>query len=254
MTLAFDLPSRRDSPLARLDPRWKLAACLLAALSATLLRQLAPAAAAWLMALSLALVGRVPAAWLLRRLGVVALVVGFFVVWLPWFPASTEDVFRFGGIRLSQAGCQQAAVILVRTLALVTFLLVLWATTDDADLFKAAHALYLPGLVVQLTALTYRYVFLLAEEFARLRVALRVRGFRNRMNRHAYRTIGRVAGSLLVSSHDRAERVAQAMRCRGFDGTYRTLHTFGASAADVVTSASLILAAAALLAWDWWGY
>src|SRR5260370_2274755 len=46
MTLAFDLPDCKASFLQRMDPRWKLAALLLAALSFALLRTWGPALAA----------------------------------------------------------------------------------------------------------------------------------------------------------------------------------------------------------------
>jgi cobalt/nickel transport system permease protein len=113
----------------------------------------------------------------------------------------------------------------------------------DATL-KAAHSLRVPGLVVQLALLTYRYLFLLADELGRLRTALRVRGFRNRASRHAYRTVGRVAGTLLVRGYERGERVGQAMRCRGFDGRFRSLTAFRTRPIDVLTFAVVVGCAA----------
>lgn len=250
MTLVFDLPWRRPSPLARLDPRWKLAAFTLAALACTLLQQIPTALAAWALALALTLVGRLPAVWLAKRLALVVLVVGSFVVWLPFFPGTTDEVAYWGNLPFSLEATRRAAVLVMRTLALVTYLLVLWATTAETDLFKAAHALHVPGILVQLTALTYRYLFVLVDEFSRMRVALRLRGFQNRMSRHGYRTIGQVAGSLLVNSHDRSERVAQAMRCRGFDGCYRNLRDYQTRLADLLGAGLLVLAAGVLLALD----
>src|SRR5213083_1144360 len=98
--------------------------------------------------------------------------------------------------------------------------------------------------------LTYRHVFLLMDEFARLRTALRVRGFRNRANRHSYRTIGQVSGTLLVRGYERAERVGQAMRCRGFDGRFRALNEFQSSSPDVCFFLALVAAVSGLLVWD----
>jgi cobalt/nickel transport system permease protein len=115
---------------------------------------------------------------------------------------------------------------------------------------QAAHRLHVPGLLVQLTLLTYRYLFLLAGEFRRLRTALRVRGFRSGMNAHSYRTVAHVTGALLVRSHERAERVGQAMRCRGFDGTFRSLVEFRTSRADVLFFLLLSGSMLGLLAWD----
>ena len=85
---------------------------------------------------------------------------------------------------------------------------------------------------------------------ARLRVALRVRGYRNRATRHSYRTIGHVAGTLLVRSHERGERVSQAMRCRGFDGGFRSLTTFRTAPKDVIFFSLLAAGSAGLVFWD----
>jgi len=107
-----------------------------------------------------------------------------------------------------------------------------------------------PGLLVQLALLSYRYLFVLAEELSRLRVALRVRAFRSRVSAHSYRTIGHVAGALLVRGYERAERVGQAMRCRGFAGRFHSLAEFRTTATDVAAFALVVGCAAALLAWD----
>jgi cobalt/nickel transport system permease protein len=59
-----------------------------------------------------------------------------------------------------------------------------------------------------------------------------------------------VAGALLVRSHERAERVGQAMRCRGFDGRFRSLTAFRTRPADVTFFLLTAGAAAGLLLWD----
>jgi cobalt/nickel transport system permease protein len=121
----------------------------------------------------------------------------------------------------------------------------------DATL-KAARALHFPGLLVQLVLLTIRYTFLFATELARMRVALRVRGYRNRVSRLCYRTIGHVSGTLLVRGYERAERVGQAMRCRGFDGTFRSLTEFRTTAADVSAFVLVVALSSGLVALDLW--
>ena len=67
-----------------------------------------------------------------------------------------------------------------------------------------------------------------------MRMALRVRGYRNRMNVHSYRTDRRRDGRLTGARLERGERVGQAMRCRGFDGRFRSLSEFRTTAADLL--------------------
>lgn len=250
MTLPLDLTGRPDSPLGRLDPRWKLAALLLASGAASVLRCWPPALVALLAALVLAALARLPLRWYLVRIGTVGAFLALFVVFLPFMPHPGEATWDVGPVSLSPSGVELAAVICLKSAAVVTLVLVLWATSPWQVTLKAARALRVPGLLVHLLGLTYRYLFLLAEEMQRLRIALRVRGYRNRANMHSYRTVGQVAGTLLVRSHERAERVGQAMRCRGFDGTYRTLAEFRTRPADVLVLALIVGGAAGLVVWD----
>src|ERR1022692_4957285 len=68
MTVGCDLPVCPPSFLQRMDPRWKLAGVLLAALALAFLRTWAPALAALMAALALVVLARLPLGWYLRRM------------------------------------------------------------------------------------------------------------------------------------------------------------------------------------------
>jgi cobalt/nickel transport system permease protein len=250
MTLAFTVPPSTSSILSRLDPRWKLAALLFSAAVVVTLHTVRVASASLTAALLLALLARLPLRWFLQRLGAAALFFGPFALPLPWLLVGDGPRWSFGPIALSGHGLESALLLVAKASTLVTLFLVAQATAPLESSFKAAHALRIPGLLVQLGLLTYRYVFVFAEELRRLRIALRVRGYRNRVRRHSYRTAAHVAGTLLVRGYERAERVGQAMRCRGFDGQFRSLNSFATSPADVVSFLLIVASAAALAAWD----
>jgi cobalt/nickel transport system permease protein len=250
MTLALDVLPAPDSPVRRLDPRWKLAAMLLAVASAAALQTVSAALAAFAGSLVLATVSRLPLRWFLARVGALTLVLAFFVVLLPFLVHQGEPGGQWGPVHWSWYGARVALLLCLKALAIVTLTLVVLATAPFHATLQAAHALRVPGLLVQLVLLTYRYLFVLAGELARLRVALRVRGYRNRMTRYGYRTVGQVAGTLLVRGYERAERVSQAMRCRGFDGRFRSLAVFHTRPADVAAFVLIAGIAAGLLAWD----
>ena len=185
------------------------------------------------------------------RLGPVLLFVAVFAVPLIFLPAHNASVPQIGSVTLSLSGAETAVVLFCKAAALVLLGLVVLATAPlDANL-KAARALYVPGLLVQLTLLSYRYVFVLVDELSRLRIALRVRGYRNRANLHSYRTIGAVTGTLLVRGWERGERVGHAMRCRGFDGRFRSLSEFHTTIADVLMFLVVTGAAAGVGVLDW---
>jgi cobalt/nickel transport system permease protein len=241
-----------DSPLARFDPRWKLAAFGFAILAVAFVRSLPAAATAFAGALLLAIIARLPWKWFGVRLGVAALALLPFLIVLPFTVDRGGPAWEWGWLHISAAGLLAAVTLGLKTLAIVMLALVVLGTAPLHVTLHAARRLHAPGLLVQLTLLTYRYIFLLVDEFHRLRTALRVRGFRNRMSRHSYRTIGRVTGTLLVRGAERAERVAQAMRCRGFDGRFRVLSEFRTRVTDVLLFVLIVGAAAALVVWDLW--
>jgi cobalt/nickel transport system permease protein len=250
MTLSLAAPPCPPSSLSRLDPRWKLAALVLAAAAVAALHTWPTAMIALGGALLLAILGRLPPRWYFGRLAALGVFLCLFAGTLPFLLTGPGWVWAWGPLRVSQYGLAASVLLTTKALALVTLMLVLLATAPLDATLKAAHALHLPGFVVQLVMLTYRYVYVVADELARLRVALRVRGYRNRVSRHCYHTVGSVAGTLLVRSYDRAERVSQAMRCRGFDGRFRSLARFHTTAADVAVFGVIVGAAAGLLVWD----
>ncbi len=245
MTLAFRDPSVPDSPLARWDARWKLAAILVLAAGTVALRSPVPAAGAVVVALALAVVGRVSPVVILGRAGLLLLAVLPIVLFVPLTQPAADPGWDLGWVRVSVPGLLAALTIALRVVAVGLFALVLTRTAPLARTLAAAHALRVPGVLVQVAQLAYRYIFLLAAEARRVRVALRTRGFKVRTTPHTYRTVGHVLGSLLVRGADRADRVADAMRCRGFDGTYHTLADFRTTPADIL---SFLVAAAGTIA------
>ena len=236
MTLAFDPPPTADSLLARLDPRWRLAGLVVAAAAAALPRTVPAAAAACVGAIALAVLAHLPARWVFRRYAALTLFLGPFIVLLP--------------ILQGGEGARLAVLVTLKGVAVITIALVLLGTAPLPTTLHAAQRLRMPGVLVQVALLSYRYVFVLTDELGRLRRALRARGFRARPDRRTYRTAGHVVGTMLLRGAERAEGVAQAMRCRAFDGRYRSLAEFQTRPGDVIFFAIVAVAAVAVAAGD----
>lgn len=237
MQFRIEPPPSVESPLSGIDPRWKLAAFLLMMVGVALLQTLLGTVLALALSLILLLSARVPWRWFQGRLLAMLLLLALFV--LPIVLLSWHEPLD----ALARAGQMSGKAL---TLFVLGTILLISAPLEVT--LKAARSLGAPGVLVQMMLLTYRYLFVLAEELSRLRIALRVRGFRNRASWHGYRTVGAAAGTLLVRGQERAGRVAQAMRCRGFDGTFRTLTTFRTTWRDMVT---FVLLTAAMVAVCW---
>jgi cobalt/nickel transport system permease protein len=253
MSLNPEYLAPRDSPLARRDPRWRLAAFVLAIAGVAVLRDIGPAVAALALAGTLVLLARLPVRWYRDRIVLLLIALTPFLIIVPFTIDRGDRLWEWRLLAVTDTGLLVTAVLAAKAVAIVTLALVLLGSAPLHVTLAAAGKLGMPNLLVHLTLLTYRYVFVLLDELNRLRIALRVRGFRNAMTLHAYRTVGQVTGTLLVRGSDRAERVAHAMRCRGFDGRFRTLAEFRTSAADIVMFVLIAGFAGGLVAWDWLG-
>ena len=117
MSLNPEHVTTRDSWLARRDARWRLVAFVLAIVGVALLRQPGPAAVALGFAMLLAIVGRVPGAWLRTRLGLLLLALIPFLVLLPFSVDRGERLWEWRSIAITDAGLTVAGTLAVKTVA-----------------------------------------------------------------------------------------------------------------------------------------
>jgi cobalt/nickel transport system permease protein len=232
-----------DSPAHRLDPRAKLLATLafIAAVVSFPKYEVSALAPFVFFPLLLAAAGNVPLRLIARRVAIVspfAIMIGLFNPLLDRAPGIVV-----GPVPIS-AGWLSFASILARFALTMSSVLVLTATTSFPSLCQGLTALRVPrAFVVQLLFL-YRYLFLLAEESARLRRARDLRGLGARGR--TLRVAAAALGVLFTRTLDRAERIYQAMAARGFDGTIRQLRTLRFRGSDALFLAGVAGAAAVL--------
>ena len=175
--------------------------------------------------LCLVLIARLPLKDVLKRLSVLIGFLGLIWLLMPLtYPG--EAIIKFGIIKLSLPGLGLALQISLKSTAILMALMALLATMPVATLGHALRNLGLPTKLVYLLMITYRYLFVFEQAYQRLIRAARVRGFTPGTNLHSYRTYAYLAGMLLVRAWSRAERVSNAMKCRGFSGKFYALNQF----------------------------
>ena len=188
------------SPVHRAPPAAKLAG-LIAIVAIT---ALAPPSALTYGAVAIVLLGvaaasRVPPGFLVRKL----LLLEPFVLGVVLMTLFQPD------------GRHRFAVALTRSTLCLFASVLLAATTPLSDFLAVLRAWRLPPLMVTTIGLTYRYLFVLAEEAARMRRAREARTFAP--SRIAtWRALASVAAQLFVRSSGRAERIHAAMCARGW--------------------------------------
>jgi len=116
------------------------------------------------------------------------------------------------------------ASIMIKSGLTVTACLVLVSTTGLDKIAQALRRLKVPGIFVLQLLLTFRYISLLIEELARMLRAYSLRAPKQKGVR--LKDCGSFTGQLLLRTFDRAQRVYDSMRLRGFSGEY---HSYGKS-------------------------
>jgi cobalt/nickel transport system permease protein len=226
------------SPIHRLDPRAKIvgfAAITLVGVSTP--PRLWPVLAACAVALAaIAMAGHVGPRLVWSRARVVLPLVVFVAVFVP-FVRGGERV-DVGPLSLSEDGLTTFASVASKAAIGTVSAVLLGATTSFPDVLHGLERMRAPRLLVLIAAFMYRYLFVIADEARRMRVALAARGYRPR---HALQAaaIGRVAISLFLRTYDRAERVYVAMLSRGYAGSTPRLNALVFGRADALFLAAV---------------
>lgn len=203
-------------PLASFTPASKLAAGFSFAVCVSLLTNHTLAFIACIIPLFLVIAGRLPILILVKKL----LPVNFFFIFLWLFlPLDLSS----GALTFSRAGVALAALITLKGNAIAAMLLALLGTSTVSETCRGLLNLHLPEKLVTLLLLTYSNIAHMKQEYAKISAAAKLRGFVSVRTFASYKTTAYLAGMLLVRSWQRAQRINQAMRLRGFSGQYPLL-------------------------------
>ena len=239
-----------DSGLHRLDPRVKVLAAVAFSVATAILTDLFIAMFALAAGICLLVSARMSFRATAKRLLFANAFIGAMWLFLPW-SVSGRAAGSIGPVVLTHEGIGLAALITVKSNAILAALVGLLGTSSLADLAHAFQRLRAPERLIGILFFCVRYVSVLHSEYLRLIQAMKVRGFVPGANLRTYRTYASLLGALVVRAQDRAERVHEAMLCRGFHGTFPVLRRFRLCAADVVAGAVLILFAGCLVVLQW---
>lgn len=217
------------SPVHRLDPRSKILATGALMLSLLIARGFAGFALAFLAAVALQVVARVPFGYILRSMRLLALTMAFiFVFQVVFYPSPPDPWWQWGVLSLSTAGLSLALQTLLRVMLIYYFTSMLMLTTGLMDLADGMETLLEPlkrlGAPVNELVMTFvialKFVPLLVAELERLVKARAARGERFDQGGlvERGRRVGAVLIPLFVNALSRAEVLTTAMNARCYRG------------------------------------
>lgn len=247
MTVAHQAgPVEVVTAVHRLAPEAKLVALVVFVVSVALV----PHGIVWPYGLDLAVllavafVARVEPGFIARRL-LVEIPFVLFVLALPFLAGGEQT--NVLGLELSVPGLWTAAGILCKATLAVLATGILAATTTAPEIIAGCERLRVPRTLTAIGGFAVRYLNVVLDELRRLQLARVARGDDPRWIWQA-RTVAGAAGTLVVRSFERGERVHSAMLARGYDGRMPdTTLAAGARRTDWVAAlAPALLAAVAL--------
>ncbi|KJU85770.1 cobalt ABC transporter permease CbiQ, partial [Candidatus Magnetobacterium bavaricum] len=215
----LDVFADGNSPLHRIDPRVKFLVFLpLVCVVATAKGIHCPLYALF-VACTLAALARLNARALLERMLIINAFIMPLWIFLP-IGAQGSAIITAGPFVITSGGVSLALAITLKTNAITLITVAVLGTSEVLTLTHALLHLRCPVKLVYLFFFCYRYIALMHEEYQRLRRAIVIRAFRPKTNLHTYKTYAYIVGMLLVRSHERSQRIYQAMLCRGFTGKF----------------------------------
>ena len=210
----LDSLARRETWATRIDPRAKAVVTLafiitVASFHRRAVIEMLPLAS---YPLIMFLGGQLPAGILRKPLWVALMLAVLIGIANPLLD---REPVRIGADTFIRGGWLSFLSILLRAVFCVTSAIALIATTGMERLCHGLGRLGVPRVVVVQLLFLYRYAFLLGSNALAMSRARELRSCGQSLR---FSTYGPLVGHLLLRTLDRAERIHQAMCCRGFRG------------------------------------
>ena len=210
-----------ESFLQKADPRMKILAVLAWSFLLALLQNNAAALAGLAGSAILIIISGLALKMVMKRL----LAVNFFILFLwlvlPFSFSFPGDVIAsLGPIEVTRQGLDLAWLLTIKGNAVALGAVAFFGTSSVFELSAAARQLGAPEKMTAIFMLMFRYIQVIGQEYSRLRLAMKIRGFKPSMKLHSYGAYANLIGMLLIRSLDRANRIHAAMRCRGYNGRF----------------------------------
>lgn len=249
--MTFEVFADGNSFIHRIDPRLRIVFAALFSGVVAVSDHFPALFAALAVSLVLVYTARLNFELVAKRFLVVALFLGLLWVIVP-LTYTEPPIYHLGSLNLSRPGVLLCAQISLKAVVILAVLTALTATMTITTMGNALNRLRFPTKLVYLMLFTYRYIFVIEQEYRRLLRAMRIRGFRSATSAHSYQSYAYLIGMLFVRASDRAERVSQAMKCRGFTGKFYSFWEPAPDRGNRIFATLMIIVIAFLAVFEIW--
>ncbi|MDQ1328150.1 MAG: cobalt/nickel transport system permease protein [Candidatus Poribacteria bacterium] len=224
----IDKYSSIDSIIHRRDPRIKIIAFVLFILCVVFTRPESFLAFALygVFIFVLILLSKIPIKYIIKRAIIIVPFVLLIAVFIPFLKkGEVAGGYSFGTLKITVTyeGIMVFWNVMVKSFLSILCMILLMSSVKFPTFLKALEELKIPRLIVMILSFTYRYIFVIQDEFQRMLRAKESRsaGSKRWLN---FKTLSNMVGVLFIKAYERGEAVYLAMCSRGFDGTIKTMH------------------------------
>jgi cobalt/nickel transport system permease protein len=139
-----------------------------------------------------------------------------------------QYIYQFGffNLGISADGFNRALLVFARIMGGFSCLAFLALTTPMTELFAILEDIKIPKIVVEITMLMYRYIFLFLDEAINMYHSQETRNGYSTM-RKSYKSMGMLVSNLFIKTWIKGEQTYIAMESRCYDGSIKTLNDLG---------------------------
>lgn len=237
--------ARKDGLLQRLDPRVKIVGLLALILTTTLARNFFTIIFIFAVAITLAILSRVPIRTLATRAWLSALTFTGTIALPVIFITPGNVVYRLPLLdwAITEQGITSALYLIMRVETTVTLSLLLVLCTLWTHVLKGLRVLRVPIVFVVILGMTYRYIFVMLDTARNMFEARQSRLVGSLDGSESRRIAAASIGVLLTKSFYLNTEVYMAMQSRGFRGEVYTLDEFAMRQRDWLALAAFTLTA-----------
>lgn len=171
-------------------------------------------------------VAKIPAKFYLHLLEYPTLAVTLSVLIIALFFGFGETIAQFPfpwfTWNIYQNGITMAITTFFRVEGAITCTFFLVLTTSMTDLFVTLRKIKIPKVVIELSLLIYRYIFVFMEVSSKMNTAQSLRLGHSSAKRRIS-SLALLAGNLFIRTLEQGERTFTAMSARGYDGSIKLL-------------------------------
>jgi len=233
--------ARKNGLLQRLDPRLRIISLVVLIATVVSLEDVRVVLAFYLFALLLALLSRLSVVEFTKRVWVfIPIFTG--VIALPSiFMVPGETAFRLFGLTATWSGIHWAVLFTLRVATAVSYTVLFTMTSKWNEIVSALASFRIPGMVITITTLTYRYIFLLAKLLLDAMHARRARLAGELGMVESWKEAGKHIGATFIKANSLGEDIYYAMLSRGYVNEVQPLGDFRFGTLDYAFSAITVL-------------